>query len=58
MAETINSSDFTEGHPAGYSKSEGGEDLESPDQDGDATNSEDVLWVDWDGPDDPSDPKK
>ena len=58
MAETINSNNSPEEHPVGYFKSEEEEDEEAPDQDDDAINSDDVLWVCWDGPDDPADPKK
>ena len=58
MAETINSNNSPEEHPVGYFKSEEEEDEEAPDQDDDAINSDDVLWVGWDGPDDPADPKK
>jgi hypothetical protein len=57
VAETINPNSSTEEPPVGYFKSEEEEDEEAPDQDGDATDS-DVLWVGWDGPDDPADPKK
>ncbi|EDR04270.1 MFS polyamine transporter [Laccaria bicolor S238N-H82] len=53
MAETINPNSFTEEHPVGYFKSE---DEEAPNQ-GDDADSDDVLWVGWDGPDDLADPK-
>ena len=55
VAETINPNSSTEEHPVGYFKSE---DEEAPDQEDDATNSDDVLWVGWDGQNDPADPKK
>ena len=55
VAETTNPNSFTEEYPVGYFKSE---DDEAPNQDDDGTDSDDVLWVGWDGPDDPADPKK
>jgi len=58
VAETINPNSSTEEHPVGYFKSEDEEDEEAPDQEDDATNSDDVLWVGWDGQNDPADPKK
>jgi hypothetical protein len=57
VADTINPNGSTEEPPVGYFKTEE-EDDEAPDQDDQDTNSDDVLWVDWDGPDDPADPKK
>ncbi|EDR04269.1 MFS polyamine transporter [Laccaria bicolor S238N-H82] len=57
MAETINPNGSTKEPPVGHFKSKEEEDEEAPDQDDDAFNSDDVLWVGWDGPDDPADPK-